>query len=392
MSPRILNIDQECTGCSACVSICANKAITIGYNDESFYRPQVNSDVCVNCGLCEKVCPVLSKEEKKPSFDFTSYMIKANDPMLVRKSSSGGAFSLLADIVLKEDGVVFGARYNYDKERLEHCSTDECSIDELRKSKYIESYIGDTYIKIRKNLKEGRPVLFCGTPCQNAGLVSYLKTSRTDTKNLITIEFLCHGVPSNKFFTEYKHYVEKKYGAKLTYVNFRPKNLGWREPNFQLTFSNGKRIDISYKQSYYYINFQHNTDLNRACYTCTRISEGNADFTIGDFWGLKDYKPVINEQEGVSVVMARSEKAMDFIKKIKDCAIEEVPASSVEYAFLNRRSAPKYMQSRKIFMSDVKKYGYMRTAKKHNRKEIYIYTLKTRVKSLLRKLGLWERK
>ncbi|MBQ2787053.1 MAG: Coenzyme F420 hydrogenase/dehydrogenase, beta subunit C-terminal domain [Bacteroidaceae bacterium] len=252
MLPEILNIDKECTGCSACASICAKKAITIGYNDEFFYRPQVNNDICVNCGLCEKVCPVLSPKQEKVSLDFTSYMIKADDPVLVKKSSSGGAFSLLADIVMQEGGVVYGARYNFEKERLEHCSTDECSIEELRKSKYIESYIGDTYIKIRKNIEEGRKVLFCGTPCQNAGLASYLKTRRTDSRNLITIEFICHGVPSNKFFTEYKHYIEKKYGAKLTHVNFRPKNLGWREPNFQLTFANDKIIDINYKQSYYY--------------------------------------------------------------------------------------------------------------------------------------------
>lgn len=391
MSLKILSIEDKCTGCSACASVCVKKAINIGYNDEFFYRPQVNNELCVNCGLCEKVCPVLFTVKEECSFDFTSYMVKANDFVLVRQSSSGGAFSLLSDIVLQKGGVVYGARYNYEKERLEHCSTDECSIAELRKSKYIESYIGETYIKIKKNLREGRHVLFCGTPCQNAGLKSFLKISKTDTQNLITVEFLCHGVPSNKFFTEYKHYVEKKYGAKLVAFDFRPKNFGWRKTNFQLKFANNKIIDISYKQSYFFKNFYKNTCLNKSCYTCTRTSDKNSDFTIGDFWGLKDYKPEIKEKEGVSIVMARTEKAIEFIKQIKNCTIEEVPVSAVKYAFVNHKAGNNSNNARKIFMTDAKKHGYMRTAKKYDRKEIYIFTFKTKIKSILRNLGLWKR-
>ena len=175
MSLRILNIKDKCTGCGACVSICPKAALTIDYNDEGFYYPHLKQDLCIDCKSCEKVCHVLNiKIPEQPPRQYAAYMCKSHNKELIRKSSSGGMFSTLASHVLKQGGVVYGARYNYDIERLEHCSTDNCSLDELRKSKYIESYTGDIFKKVGENLRKGRMVLFCGTPCQIAGLTSYL--------------------------------------------------------------------------------------------------------------------------------------------------------------------------------------------------------------------------
>ena len=257
----------KCTGCGACVSNCPKKALSLQYNEEGFYHPSVNEELCINCGACEKVCHALnSVQPDTPSRNFTAYMVKSNDASIVAKSSSGGAFSLLADKVLKEGGVVWGARYNFDKERLEHCSTDDCSLDELRKSKYIESYMGDSFSKVRRQLQEGRKVMFVGTPCQVEGLTTFLSARKVDTNNLLLVRFVCHGVPSNKFFTEYKHYEETKRGSKMIRFDFRPKTRGWRNSDWQMWFANGHEEHNPYYHYYYYycysyFHYQHSISL-----------------------------------------------------------------------------------------------------------------------------------
>ena len=238
---KILHIEDTCTGCGACVSTCPKHALTLSYDREGFYYPQIDIDKCVNCHVCENSCHVLNAQvPASPSLNFKAYMIKAKDKDVVRKSSSGGAFTLLANIILEDGGIVYGARYNYDKERLEHCSSDKCSMDELRKSKYIESFLGETFKDVREQLLTGRKVLFCGTPCQIEGLHYYLETKKTDTSNLLLVRFICHGVPANQFFTEYKHYEEKKHKSKMISFDFRPKTNGWRSSDWKMTFANGR--------------------------------------------------------------------------------------------------------------------------------------------------------
>lgn len=176
---RILEIEETCTGCGGCVSVCAKNALSLKYNEEGFYYPLLDEEKCVDCKFCEKACHVLNNiVPEKPSRNYDAYMLKAKDKDIVRKSSSGGIFTLLADEIIRQNGVVYGARYNYEKERLEHASSDDCSLDDLRKSKYIESYSGDIFKDVRKQLIEGRKVLFCGTPCQIEGLHKYLEVKR----------------------------------------------------------------------------------------------------------------------------------------------------------------------------------------------------------------------
>ena len=389
---KILSINDSCTGCGACVSTCPKGALTLSYNEEGFYYPHLNEDKCVDCHLCEKVCHVLKNDlPENPSRDFRPVMLKAKSKDLLFQSSSGGAFSLLADVILKEGGVVYGARYNYEKERLEHCSTDECSIEELRKSKYIESYMGSTFQGVRKNLRSGRKVMFCGTPCQVKGLINYLEVLKVPQDNLLTVRFICHGVPANKFFTEYKHYIEKKIEAKVVYLDFRTKTTGWRSSDMYLKFSNEKIVCEPYIYNYYYYYFQRNYLLRSSCYTCDQILQTTGDITIADFWGIFKYRPENKDQEGISLVLAQSPKAEQILRTISDyCDMEELPQSAVDYIYKDGPTKKTLLDNRRIMMSDVIKKGYMPTAKKVIGKTIFLNRTKGNIRGFLKRVGLWK--
>ena len=385
MSLSIIDMDKaKCTGCGACVSNCPKKALSLQYNEEGFYHPSVNEELCINCGACEKVCHALnSVQPDTPSRNFTAYMVKSNDASIVAKSSSGGAFSLLADKVLKEGGVVWGARYNFDKERLEHCSTDDCSLDELRNSTYIESYMGDSFSKVRRQLQEGRKVMFVGTPCQVEGLTTFLSARKVDTNNLLLVRFVCHGVPSNKFFTEYKHYEETKRRSKMICFDFRPKTRGWRNSDWQMWFANGHEEHNPYYYYYYYYYFQLNNLLRSSCYSCHRVFHEKADITIADFWGIHTYRPENKDQDGISVALTHTQKGRNAISEIKgECSIEEIPSTAIDYIYKEAESRQGDVVQRQKTMKKVLQSGYMSVAKE----ELRIPMLKRRLKDIVKSI------
>lgn len=391
---RILEINDTCTGCGACVSACAKGALTLEYNKEGFYYPTLNPDACVDCHLCEKICHIINRPiSEEINREFTPYMLKAKDDDLVRKSSSGGIFSLIADEVLKEGGVVYGARYNFAQERLEHCSTDECSLDELRKSKYIESYIGNTFTDVRKQLTANRKVLFCGTPCQVKGLLTYLEARKTPTDNLLTVRFICHGVPANKFFTDYKHWKEKKIGAQMTSFDFRPKTRGWWESNLVMNFANGKTLDEPYRENYYYYYyyFQLNSLLRTCCYDCKQLHEPVGDITIADFWGIRMYDASNKDNKGISLALVQTQKAQEILEKISaNCTIKELPQSAVDYIYRDAPYKKKLLERRTVMIREAIEIGYMPHAIKTLRTQIIKEKIKNGIKSLLKKSGIWK--
>lgn len=393
MPIKNLHIDDKCTGCGACTSICAKGALTLKYNQEGFYYPALDVDNCVGCKLCEKACHIFSKPIKEDiEREYTPYMLQANDDVLVNKSSSGGVFSLIADEILREGGIVYGARYNYEKERLEHCNTDECSLDELRKSKYIESYLGNTFANVRTQLSRGRKVFFCGTPCQVKGLLTYLETRKTDIRNLLTARFICHGVPSNKFFTEYKHWKEKKVGSKIIHIDFRPKTRGWSTSNIVLKFQNRKTIDELYRENYYYYYFQKNALLRKCCYECKHINEIVGDITIADFWGIYKYAPKSNDNKGISLVLVQTDKARDILHKANaKLTIKELPQSAVDYIYKDSAHKKILLSLRDEMMHEAIKIGYMPHVIKRVRKDILKFKLKNKIVHILKSIGIWKK-
>lgn len=382
---KIFNLKDTCTGCGACVSTCPQQALQLTYNDEGFYYPEIDVSKCVDCKACEKACHVLCNvQSRQISQNFKAFMVKAKDVNLVMRSSSGGIFSILANYVLSKGGVVFGARYNFKEERLEHSSTDKCSLDELRKSKYIESYVGVSFKEVLFNLKNNRIVLFCGTPCQIEGLSHFLKVRKVSRTNLLLVRFVCHGVPANKFFTEYKHYEEKKNGSKMIFFDFRPKTRGWRNSDWIMLFENGKTIGGPYYYYYYYYYYQLCNLLRKSCYSCKRVFQETADITIADFWGVCTYCPSNKDQEGISMVLDHSGKFEAIYPIIKnDCTIEEVPLSAINYIYQEAKDRECISLERDIAMKSVLKNGYIKTAQKKLKGKIIRWRLKNLIKKLI---------
>ena len=377
---RILKIKDECTGGGACVSVCKKNALSLQYDEEGFYYPFLNSDRCIGCGACERVCPVLNTSPNiQPEKKYHAYMLKANNKVKLKKSSSGGAFTLFAEQVLSNSGVIYGARYNYDKERLEHVSTDKYSLEELKKSKYIESFIdSEVFSDIEKHLVSGREVLFCGTPCQVKELRVYLTFKKIPLDKLFLVRFICHGVPSNLFFTEYKHYEEKKSGAKMSSIDFRSKILGWGGEIFVCEFENGKRMKGYFRDFYYTNCFNSSLSLRKSCYSCKQIlDEDVADITIGDFWGIKRYRPEMHDTEGVSLVMIHSDKGARLLDGIAtSCKLEELPISCLDYIYREVDSKGIPLQNRDRLMSEVVKNGYMSAVKQYIGKSYWKYKIR----------------
>lgn len=307
------NLDiLRCTGCTACAVSCRTKCITMTENIEGFLEPRIDMSSCVECGLCEKVCP-LNKPlaEEKP---IKAYAVKSKSEQTIMDSSSGGLFSEMANAVLSKNGVVFGAKYD-DNFKVVHGYTESTQdITCFRGSKYVQSELGDTFKEVEAFLKDNRLVLFCGTPCQIAGLKSYLKK---EYENLLLIDFICHGVPSPKVWKEYLNFKADK--KQLEKVSFRDKIKGWSQYSLSFTYSNGKKVCETRYINKYLRGFNSNMFLRGSCHNChfktvNRVS----DITIADFWGVDSVLPDFSNKKGVSLAFLQSEKGKNFFESISN--------------------------------------------------------------------------
>lgn len=306
---------EECCGCSACVHICPKHSISFQEDKEGFLYPRVDLETCVDCGLCEKVCPIINQEyERKP---LGVYAAKNDDESIRLKSSSGGVFTLLAEKILEEDGVVFGARFNENWEVIHDYTCTVEGLEPFRGSKYVQSAIGVSYKQVEEFLKAGRKVMFTGTPCQIAGLRKFL---RKDYENLLTVDFVCHGVPSPLVWRMYlKEEIARQSDAGrnsvLTGVNFRDKSIGWKKYSFVLSFSKtsaaGEQntvLSSVFTDNDYMRAFLSNLSLRPSCFNCpVKSGKSGADITIGDFWGIENVLPELDDDRGLSLLLLNTE-------------------------------------------------------------------------------------
>ena len=304
----------DCTGCSACKNICPKNCINMERDGEGFLYPNINRDECINCGRCEKVCPSLNFKATIPDrlpYVFVSMYL---DDKVRRHSSSGGAFTALSELVFEDGGIVFGA--GFDKNwRVVHTAAENLDeLENLRGSKYVQSEIGDVYKNVKAELEGDRPVLFSGTPCQCAGLKSFLGK---DYFNLLTVDIICHGTPSPMLWENYLEYIAKDHD--IAHVNFRSKRNGWRiEHCFEINFYDCGHYLNSGIADMYFRQFLINLNLRSSCYECKfKFPNGKSDVTIGDAWGIQNYAPDLNDNRGTSLVIVHTDKGREFVADSK---------------------------------------------------------------------------
>lgn len=308
------NGNQACCGCTACKTVCPKQCITMSEDAEGFLYPKVDASLCIDCQACVRVCPFHNpaKEEKPQSV----YAALNKNEEIRRDSSSGGMFTILAEKVIKDGGVVFGARFT-DDWRVEIVPTE--TIDGLaafRGSKYLQAQMGSSLVLAKKYLQEGRKVLFSGTPCQIAGLRHYL---RKDYDNLLAVDFVCHGVPSPKVWKMYLDEVSKASQRAISDIKFRDKPQGWKRFNFTLSYneSNKSYTISSYNGDNHYMRaFLSDMILRPSCYNCqAKCGRSKSDITLADYWGIDQVHPNMDDDKGTSLLIVRTEKgrqALDF--------------------------------------------------------------------------------
>ena len=306
---------SKCSGCHACYSVCPKRCIEMKSDEEGFQYPFVEQTQCINCGLCDKVCPITHPIECN-STDVVGYAAKAKDDNIRMNSSSGGIFYLLASYVINNGGVVFGAAL--DKQcRVKHiCIDSKKYIIRLQRSKYVQSEIGDSFINAKRFLDDGKLVLFTGTPCQIAGLYSFLSR---EYDNLYTQDIACMGVPSPLVWEKYKEHIGDLEKATVKNVNYRDKTTGWKDYSIRISLDNGENHAVNHNENMYMQDFLLKYDLRPSCYDCKfKGIKRCSDITLADFWGIGHVLPDFYDDKGVSFVVLQSEKGKRIFEEISD--------------------------------------------------------------------------
>ena len=293
-------------------------------DEEGFLYPVVDESFCIDCGLCKKVCPVLQADkERKP---LNVYATKNRNEQIRQASSSGGIFTLLAEKVINEGGVVWGVKFNAKWEVIHDYTETKEGLAAFRGSKYVQSRIEGCYKEVKAFLKAGRKVMFTGTPCQVAGLKNYLGV---EYDNLLTVDVVCHGVPSPKTWRMYlaellahqgngknsvcAHPVKKE----IKKIDFRSKLTGWKKYSFALTLSvsdeheaqNTVLLSSLFHENPFMDAFLSDLSLRPSCYACpVKAGKSGSDITIADFWGIEQVLPEYDDDKGTSLVLPFSEK------------------------------------------------------------------------------------
>lgn len=299
-----------CTGCMACMDICPVKAISEGFTEDGFRLPKVCEEQCIKCGKCTSVCNL--KTDRKKIIPQVVYRMAAKDDQIRLQCSSGGVFALLSEKIIRKGGIVIGAVFDANCKDVCHMTSEECSLEALCRSKYVQSNTIGIYQKTRQLLKANRSVLFCGTPCQIRALHSYLRKEEY-TGTLVTIDFMCHGVPATMEFKDFIREREQKEKSPVVNVTFREKDNGWRKQVIKVYHRNGKIWEKKSYYYYYYYFFLKNYALRDSCYLCKEYHAHTADISLADDWTGRE-----NDDLGTSRVFINTPLGQSTIEMIMD--------------------------------------------------------------------------
>ena len=298
---------KNCCGCNACVQACPKHCIRMQEDSEGFLYPFVDRESCIDCGLCERVCPVINQNE--PQKPVVTLAAVNSDESVRLASSSGGIFTLLAERTIDNGGVVFGTAFDENWDVKHICIDSKSELPKLRGSKYVQSIIGNCYKEAKTYLDAGKEVLFSGTPCQIAGLKRFL---RKDYHNLKTMDVVCHGTPSPLVWRKYLDEVSSMYNiAQITDIKFRDKTDGWKNFSLSIKYKDKEGAEKTFRktlnENVFMRCFLSNMCLRPSCYACpARDGKSGSDITLADLWGAENICPESDDDKGVSLVLLRN--------------------------------------------------------------------------------------
>lgn len=370
-----INDKELCSGCTACKNICPKDAIEMVRDEEGFLYPKVNKEKCIDCGLCKKTCPIINKQLHN-EYKSKAYIYQNKNEEVRKNSTSGGFYSALGEYVINNGGVVFGAAFD-ENFIVNHESAN--TIEELskfRKSKYVQSNLNETFKDVKKYLTEGKLVCYSGTPCQIAGLKSFLKK---DYDNLILMDLMCHSVPSPLYFEKYKEYILKKMNAKkIISIDFRDKSkYGYKYSMMTIETDNG-----TYSQGIdtdpYLRAFFGDYSVRPSCYHCSfKTQKRVSDITIWDCFNIGDLDKSFNDDRGTTRVLSQSEKGEKIIKSLNNSNIKEIEISKAIFKVKEMEHSVRYNSKRTKFFSDIKEDKFI--------EKYFPINIKTKMHSFIRK-------
>lgn len=390
----MINITDKvkCCGCNACGDVCAHKAITFKTDIEGFWYPEVDTEKCTNCGLCEKVCPIINKAEEVRYSTARVFAAYNKDEEVRLDSTSGGIHSALAEVMYDRGAYVCGAVYNKDYTVSHISSSNREMLPKIRSSKYLQSSMEGQFKEIRDLLREGKEVFYCGTPCQVHSLYNFLRKSYP---NLTTCDFICRGVNSPKVFLSYMDMLEKKYKSKATEIKFKNKKWGWHNFSMRVNFANGKQYCKDRYHDLFFIGYLQCGNFSRpSCYECQfKGFPQKSDITLADFWGIEKLDPSMDQDKGTSLVMVNSDKGMTLFDAIKNKI--EWKEFSIEDARLGNpalESSLKAVNNDRVeFFEALNKYSFDKVADKFFPYPKFSTKVKNKVFSTLFRLRLVAR-
>lgn len=359
---------KNCCGCAACENICPTGAIKMQPDQEGFMHPQISNELCCNCYKCEKVCPIITPPKLSTNIE-ACFVAQSKEQNVLDESTSGGFVDALCKYILEEkNGYVCGVAFDSDFMPYHKIVDSYEEAKAFRNSKYAQSNIGTAFKDILVLLKSEKNVMFIGTPCQVAGLKSYLGR---DYENLITVDLVCRSIPSPKLWRKYLDWQEKRYGAKVVRATCRKKTYGYHSGALELDFENGKHYAGSNRVDYYMKSFHKDICSRNSCYDCQfKTKHRCSDFTVFDSWRPQCVieESFADNDKGYSNVLVHTKKGKHIVSQLTEVILYTVDADKLLSVMGSMiATSIQHKVERESFYKDLNEIGFYKTVRRYSK-------------------------